>query len=56
MTEVPRDFEVAARTEAGLVMALRHRHWPMVGVQFHPDSFLTEHGTEILRNVLHERY
>lgn len=56
VTEVPRDFEVAARTEAGLVMALRHRHWPMVGVQFHPDSFLTEHGTEILRNVLHERY
>jgi len=52
----PLDFEVAARTEDGLVMALRHRRWPMVGVQFHPDSFLTQHGTEILRNVLHERY
>lgn len=56
VTEMPPDFEVTARTEEGLVMAIRHRVWPMVGVQFHPDSFLTEHGTEILGNVLHERY
>jgi len=56
VTELPMDFEVAARTQEGLLMAIRHRRWPMVGVQFHPDSFLTEHGTEILANVLHERY
>lgn len=56
VTEAPPDFEVAARTEDGLIMTIRHQRWPMVGVQFHPDSFLTEHGTEILANVLHERY
>nr|WP_320132641.1 aminodeoxychorismate/anthranilate synthase component II [uncultured Holophaga sp.] len=56
VTEPPPGFEVAARTGDGVVMALRHRTWPMVGVQFHPDSFLTDHGTELLSHVLHERY
>jgi len=56
VTEVPLDFEVAARTEDGLVMALRHRTWPMVGVQFHPDSFLTGLGGEMMRNVVQNRF
>lgn len=36
----------------GELMALRHRHAPAFGVQFHPESFLTEHGTTVLRNFM----
>ena len=45
-------FEVSATTAAGEVMALRHRDWPLEGVQFHPESFLTEHGDRLVRNFL----
>ena len=37
-------LEVAARTDDGVVMAIRHRRLPLVGLQFHPESILTEHG------------
>ncbi|MEM9192955.1 MAG: aminodeoxychorismate/anthranilate synthase component II [Myxococcota bacterium] len=46
---VPDILEVTAWTEAGEVMGLRHRSHPVEGVQFHPESFLSEHGHRILR-------
>lgn len=46
------DLEVTAFTSNGEIMALRHRQYPIFGVQFHPESILTQHGKVILRNFL----
>ncbi len=49
---LPASLEVVATTPDDEVMALRHREWPVWGVQFHPESVLTEHGHALLRNFL----
>ncbi|MEU2435103.1 aminodeoxychorismate/anthranilate synthase component II [Streptomyces rubradiris] len=51
---VPAELEVTARTQDGIIMGLRHREHRVEGVQFHPESVLTEHGHRMLANWLAE--
>jgi len=53
---LPEELEITARTrDDHIVMGLRHRRWPVHGVQFHPESILTGEGHKLLRNFLEGR-
>jgi para-aminobenzoate synthetase component 2 len=49
---LPNDFEISAWTAANEIMGVRHKTWPLEGVQYHPESFLTEQGERLLANFL----
>jgi anthranilate synthase/aminodeoxychorismate synthase-like glutamine amidotransferase len=49
---LPADLEITAQTADGLIMGLRHRTYPVEGVQFHPESIMTPIGKDLLRNFL----
>jgi anthranilate synthase/aminodeoxychorismate synthase-like glutamine amidotransferase len=51
----PEALRVTARSDSGVIMALQHREYPVYGVQFHPESILTEYGKDLLRNFLESR-
>ncbi len=52
---LPAVLKVTARTAEGLIMGLQHRTLPVYGVQFHPESILTENGMQMIRNFLNIR-
>ena len=54
-SSIPPELEVSARTEDGEIMGLRHRTWPIEGVQFHPESIGSENGELLFANFLHWR-
>ena len=49
---LPQELAVSARTADGVIMAVRHKKFPVEGVQFHPESILTEEGKKMLKNFL----
>lgn len=49
---LPEELEITATGEYGGIMALQHREYPIFGVQFHPESIMTEHGRLMIRNLL----
>lgn len=52
---LPDEFEISARSEDDEIMAIRHKIYPLEGVQFHPESILTEYGKMIIHNWISER-
>lgn len=51
---LPECLEITAWTEDGEIMGIRHKEYPLEGVQFHPEALLTEHGHDMLNNFLNE--
>lgn len=51
---IPDCLEVTAKTDNGLVMSIQHKEYPITGIQYHPESFMTENGKEIINNFLNE--
>jgi anthranilate synthase/aminodeoxychorismate synthase-like glutamine amidotransferase len=51
-SSLPKVFELTAKTPEGEIMGVRHREWPLEGVQFHPESILTPEGPKLMRNFL----
>jgi anthranilate synthase/aminodeoxychorismate synthase-like glutamine amidotransferase len=49
---LPPEFDVVATTDQDEIMGVRHKEFPLEGVQYHPESFLTHSGTDLLRNFL----
>ena len=48
----PAELKITAKTDNGLIMALEHKKYPIYGVQFHPESIITEHGMDMVKNFL----
>ena len=49
---LPKELKVLAETEDGEIMAMRHREYPVVGLQFHPESIYTQHGKRMIENFI----
>lgn len=51
---LPNSFEISAETSEGTIMGLRHKEFPIEGIQFHPESILTNEGYNIIKNWLYQ--
>ena len=49
---LPAELQVTAETDDDIIMGMQHRHYPLMGVQFHPESVLTDSGKQLLKNFL----
>jgi anthranilate synthase component 2 len=49
---LPKELQITAETDDGIIMGMQHQKFPLVGVQFHPESVLTESGKQLLKNFL----
>ncbi len=49
---LPKELEIIAQTDDGEIMAMRHRQFPVIGLQFHPESIYTEHGKRMMENFV----
>lgn len=54
LEKVPEDFELSAWTKDGEIMGIQHKVLPLCGVQFHPESFMTEEGERVMRNFIYD--
>ena len=52
---LPKELKVTARTKEGQIMAIRHKEYPVAGLQFHPESVYTEHGKRLIENFVNGR-
>ena len=50
--DLPACLQITAQTEDGEIMAIRHREYPVIGLQFHPESIYTEHGKRLIENFV----
>lgn len=50
--DLPQELVVTARNNKGMIMAIQHQFYPVFGLQFHPESILTEHGKSLIKNFL----
>ena len=51
-SSLPTCFEVTSRNEENLIMSIRHKKFDLIGIQFHPESIMTEHGLKMIKNWL----
>lgn len=54
--QIPDELEISARSDDDIIMGLRHREYPIEGIQFHPESILTTEGSNIVKNWLELQY
>ena len=50
---LPEELEITAWTDSGLIMGVKHKEFPVEGIQFHPESIMTESGKDLLKNFLY---